>query len=96
VSVPADLRFSAINAPGANTYPIVSQTFVIVHTDLCQGGMDANKAKVFKAFIDYGLSSDGQNAAKELSYAPLPSGLLDKAKAQVTKLQCNGSPVAGS
>jgi phosphate transport system substrate-binding protein len=96
LEVPDDVRFSAINAPGDTAYPIVSQTFIIVHTDLCQGGMTEQKAKVFKAFIDYGLSEDGQNAAKELSYAPLPSGLLDKAKAQVGKLQCNGSPLAGA
>ena len=38
--------------------------------------------------------TDGQNAAKQLSYAPLPSALLEKAKAQVTKLQCNGSPLS--
>ena len=72
----------------------MSQTFVIVHTDLCKGGMTEQKAKVFKAFIDYGLGTDGQNAAKQLSYAPLPSALLSKAKAQVTKLQCNGSPIS--
>jgi phosphate transport system substrate-binding protein len=96
LTLPDDLRFTAINAPGANTYPVVSQTFIIVHTDLCAGGMSADKAKVFKAFIDYGLSSDGQNAAKELSYAPLPTQLLDKAKAQVTKLKCNGSALTGA
>jgi phosphate transport system substrate-binding protein len=67
---------------------------VIVHTDLCKGGMTAQKAKVFKAFIDYGLGTDGQNAAKQLSYAPLPADLLAKAKAQVAKLTCNGSPIS--
>jgi phosphate transport system substrate-binding protein len=91
LDVPADLRFTAIDAPGAKAYPIVSQTFVIVHTDLCAGGMSAQKAKVFMAFIGYGLSDEGQNAAKQLSYAPLPAALLEKAKAQVTKLKCNGS-----
>jgi phosphate transport system substrate-binding protein len=96
LDLPADLRFTAIDAPGANAYPIVSQTFVIVHTDLCAGGMTEQKAKVFKAFIDYGLSDKGQNSAKELSYAPLPSDLLAKAKEQVAKLQCNGKPLAGS
>ena len=94
LTLPDDLRFTAIDAPGPTAYPIVSQTFVIVHTDLCQGGMTEQKAKVFKAFIDYGLGTDGQNAAKQLSYAPLPSALLEKAKAQVTKLQCNGSPLS--
>ena len=94
LDLPADLRFTAINAPGPTAYPIVSQTFVIVHTDLCKGGMSPQKAKVFKAFIDYGLGTDGQNAAKQLSYAPLPADLSAKAKAQVTKLTCNGSPIS--
>jgi phosphate transport system substrate-binding protein len=94
LDLPADLRFTAIDAPGPTAYPIVSQTFVIVHTDLCKGGMTAQKAKVFKAFIDYGLGTDGQNAAKQLSYAPLPADLLAKAKAQVAKLTCNGSPIS--
>jgi phosphate transport system substrate-binding protein len=94
LTLPADLRFTAIDAPGPTAYPIVSQTFVIAHTDLCAGGMSADKAKVFKAFINYGLSADGQNAAKQLSYAPLPADLLAKAKAQVAKFTCNGSPVS--
>jgi phosphate transport system substrate-binding protein len=96
LTLPADLRFTAIDAPGADAYPIVSQTFVIVHTDVCQGGMSPQKAQVFKAFIDYGLSNDGQDAAKELSYAPLPADLLNKAKAQVAKLTCSGKAIAGS
>jgi phosphate transport system substrate-binding protein len=89
LTLPADLRFTAIDSPNATAYPIVSQTFVIVHTDLCAGGMSAGTAKAFKTFIDYGLG-DGQNVAKQLSYAPLPAALLAKAKAQVAKLTCNG------
>ncbi|HEU4977461.1 MAG TPA: phosphate ABC transporter substrate-binding protein PstS [Solirubrobacteraceae bacterium] len=92
LSLPADLRFSAIDAPGASAYPIVSQTFVIAHRDLCRGGMSAGTAKAFKAFLDYGLGA-GQGVAKQLSYAPLPAPLLAKAKAQVAKLACDGKPI---
>jgi phosphate transport system substrate-binding protein len=90
IKIPTDLGFTTIDSPNAAAYPIVSQTFVIVHQDLCAGGMSQANAKAFKTFIDYGLG-DGQNVAKQLYYAPLPSGLLAKAKEQVTKLQCNGS-----
>jgi phosphate transport system substrate-binding protein len=92
IKVPADLGISTIDSPNASAYPIVSQTFIDVHQDLCAGGMSQANAKAFKTFIDYGLS-DGQNVAKQLYYAPLPAALLAKAKEQVTKLQCNGSPL---
>jgi phosphate transport system substrate-binding protein len=90
LTIPADLGFSAIDAPGAQAYPIVSQTFIIVYQDLCKGGMSQANAAAFKTFINYGLG-DGQNVAKQLFYAPLPPDLLTKAKAQVAKLQCNGA-----
>jgi len=90
IAVPADLGISTIDSPNPAAYPIVSQTFIDVHTDLCAGGMSKANASAFKTFINYGLG-DGQNVAKQLFYAPLPAGLLDKAKAQVSKLQCNGA-----
>ena len=92
ISLPADLRFTTIDSPSPSAYPIVSQTFIIVHQDLCAGGMSSGTAKAFKAFVDYGLGA-GQSVAKQLSYAALPSDLLSKAKAQVTKLTCNGKPI---
>jgi phosphate transport system substrate-binding protein len=93
LSLPADLRFTSIDSPSPTAYPIVSQTFVVVNQDLCKGGMSAQKAKTFKAFMDYGLGA-GQGVAKQLSYAPLPADLLAKAKAQVAKLTCDGKPVS--
>jgi phosphate transport system substrate-binding protein len=92
ISVPADLGFSAIDSPNPAAYPIVSQTFIDVHQDLCKGGMSPANAKALRAFLDYALG-DGQSVAQKLFYAPLPAALLSKAKAQLSKLQCNGSPL---
>jgi phosphate transport system substrate-binding protein len=92
LSVPADLRFTAINSPNPKAYPIVSQTFVLVYKDLCKGGLSPQNAKALVGFLDYGLGA-GQQVAEKLSYAPLPSSLADKAKAAVSGLQCNGAPV---
>jgi phosphate transport system substrate-binding protein len=92
ITVPADLGISTIDAPGAQAYPIVSQTFIDVHKDLCVGGMSKANAEAFKTFINYGLG-DGQNIAKQLFYAPLPAALLAKAKAAAGTLQCNGAPL---
>jgi phosphate transport system substrate-binding protein len=90
IDVPDDLGISTIDSPNPTAYPIVSQTFIDVHQDLCKSGMSKANATAFKTFINYGLS-DGQNVAKQLFYAPLPAALLSKAKAQVSKLQCNGA-----
>jgi phosphate transport system substrate-binding protein len=90
ITVPDDLGISTIDSPNPAAYPIVSQTFIIVHQDLCAGGMSKANAGAFKTFINFGLG-DGQNVAKQLFYAPLPASLLDKSKAQVAKLQCNGA-----
>jgi phosphate transport system substrate-binding protein len=92
VSVPADLGFSAIDSPNPNAYPIVSQTFIDVHRDVCKGGMSQQNAKALKSFLEYALG-EGQTVAKQLFYAPLPAPLLTKAKAQVSKLQCSGTPL---
>jgi phosphate transport system substrate-binding protein len=90
IQVPPDLGFTTIDSPNPNAYPIVSQTFIDAHTDLCAAGMSKANAQAFITFLNYGLG-DGQNVAKQLFYAPLPADLLSKAKAQVAKFQCNGA-----
>ena len=93
LEVPEDLRFSAIDAPGKGAYPIASGTFLLVYQDLCKAGLDEAKAKNVKAWLDYALG-DGQSKAKELNYAPLPASILEKAKAKVAGLQCNGAAIS--
>jgi phosphate transport system substrate-binding protein len=95
VTVPANLGFTVIDSPNPAAYPIASQTFVMFYKDLCKAGMNANTAKGAVAFLNY-VYGDGQGVLKQLSYAPLPSAIASKAKAQVSELQCNGSPVSAS
>jgi phosphate transport system substrate-binding protein len=94
VKVPADLGINIIDSPNPKSYPISSQTFVIVYKDLCKGGLDKAKAGAVKGFIDYGLG-EGQSVLGQLQYAQLPAALLTKAKAASDSLTCNGSPVSG-
>jgi phosphate transport system substrate-binding protein len=89
---PADLRFSTIDGPGATTYPISAVTFLLVYRDLCKGGMNTGEAKRVKAWLQYATTA-GQKVAPDLQYAPLPAGVLTKAKAKVAALQCNGQSV---
>jgi phosphate transport system substrate-binding protein len=91
--VPPDLTISTINAPGAASYPITSQTFIIVYEDMCKAGRSQSAAKATKGFITYGLG-DGQKVEQQLYYAPLPPSLLSKAQAQLSKMTCNGAPIS--
>jgi phosphate transport system substrate-binding protein len=94
VTIPADLRFTITDSPNPTAYPISSQTFIVVYKDPCKAGGNKTKAAGLVRFLDYVLGP-GQDTIKKLSYAPLPSTVIDKAKAQVKTLTCNGSPIAG-
>ena len=93
--VPEDLRFSIGNAPGDQTYPDASATFVVVAKDLCKAGKTEAVAKDIKGFLTYGLNA-GQEEAKKLAYAPLPESVKTKALAAVDSLECNGAPIAAT
>jgi phosphate transport system substrate-binding protein len=92
LKVPADLRFSAIDAPGPNAYPIASATFILVYEDICKAGVEQKAAERVKAWLNYGLG-DGQAVAKTLQYAALPSPIRSSAQAKVESLTCNGQPL---
>lgn len=92
ISVPADLRFSVINSPGADAYPIAGQTFLIVYTDMCKAGVSKGTAEAVKKFITYGLGP-GQAVLSKLFYAKLPPDIDAKAKAKLATLKCNGAPL---
>lgn len=96
VKVPADLGISTINAPGKAAYPIVSQTFLDTYTDPCKSGTSASIAGGLKKFLTYAVGPGQQtlgSGGSKLPYAPLPSSLVAKDQAQLSKLTCNGSPI---
>ena len=89
LTIPADLRFSAIDAPGANAYPIASATFILVYKDMCKAGKSEAIAQRVKNWLDYG-QTDGQSVAKELQYGALPAAIHTAAQAKIKGLTCNG------
>jgi phosphate transport system substrate-binding protein len=93
ISIPGDLTISTIDSPGAQSYPITSQTFIVIYKDMCKAGRSQQAASGVKKFITYGLG-DGQKVEESLDFAGLPAPLLAKAKAQLSSLECNGSPVS--
>ncbi len=72
-TMPADYRVSITNAPGANSYPISSFTYLLIPTS---GTNEANR-KVLKDMLSWIVKS-GEDEVATLSYAPLPQALAEK------------------
>jgi phosphate transport system substrate-binding protein len=80
-SINADLTYDPINSDGAAAYPITSPTWIIVYQDQT----DTAKGNALKGWLNY-IYGDGQKLAATIDYAPLPKGLISKAKAQVKQI----------
>jgi len=80
--MPADYRVSITNAPGAESYPISSFTWLLIPTH----PTDAAKAKVLKDMLSWIVTS-GENEVSALSYAPLPKSVAEKVLKTIYALQ---------
>jgi len=81
ITIAPDLTFHAVDASGATAYPITYQSWVLVY----ETQPNANDAAMLKAYIGY-LIGAGQQLLGGLGYAPLPSGLQQKAQAQLSEI----------
>jgi phosphate transport system substrate-binding protein len=80
VTIQPNLTFSAIWAPGAGSYPITYQSWVLVYQS-----QSASNAQLLQAWVGY-LVGAGQQLLPGLNYAPLPSSLQSMTQAQVPKI----------
>jgi phosphate transport system substrate-binding protein len=80
VKMPADFRVSITNSPSKTAYPISSFTWLLIPTN----PTDANKGKILKEFLFWMLDK-GQTMTEALSYAPLPTQVVEMEKAAITK-----------
>lgn len=72
-TIPEDFRFSMVNAPGKDSYPISGVTWLLVY----QQQKDAAKGKALVGFLKWALT-DGEKQVKALDYAPLPDEVQKK------------------
>jgi phosphate transport system substrate-binding protein len=82
------------NQPGPNSYPISSQTYIIVYKDLGYV-KDPAKARALVGFLKWALT-DGQKMAPEMTYAPLAEPVQKKALDTVNGLMWDGKAMAAS
>ena len=81
-----DYRVSIVDAPGADSYPISSFTWILVY----QRQRDAVKGKKLVDFLNWALT-DGEKEAVTLDYAPLPTDMAIKVKARLATIDRSGA-----
>ena len=74
-SLPDDFGASLTNAPGKESYPLTSFTWIYVPST----GLPLSRAEALKSFWNWTLS-DGQEIATGLGYTALPSEVASKAR----------------
>jgi len=81
---------SLLLEPGANSYPIVSFTYIIVYQQLnVRPLMTLDKAKALVDFLWY-IVHDGQAAGANLDYATLPGSIVTIDETSIKSITYNG------
>jgi phosphate transport system substrate-binding protein len=78
-----DFRVSITNAPGKEAYPIASFTWLLVRPKM----KDGSKAKALHSFLEWMLTSEAQDMAAKLEYAPLPKQVVELELARIKTLK---------
>jgi phosphate transport system substrate-binding protein len=80
--IPADYRVSITDAPGPESYPISSFTWLLIPSP----AKDHAKGKAIQDFL-YWMLEHGESEASSMSYAPLPKAVADRVHATVEALK---------
>ncbi len=91
VTLPENLRAFITDPEGAESYPVVTYTWIMVYKKY----PDVAKAKAIEAMIEYGLT-EGQKIAPELGYVPLPANVIQKVAAAADQISPDYKIAVGS
>jgi phosphate ABC transporter phosphate-binding protein len=84
---------SVVNAPGTNSYPIASFSYLLLFKELSTNStINQAKAKALVDFISWAVT-DGQQFADDLSYVPLPQELVQLNQQALKTLTFQGQPL---
>jgi phosphate ABC transporter phosphate-binding protein len=87
---------SLLNAPGQQSYPIASFSYLLLYKDLSTNpNVDEQKAKELVKFVAWALTS-GQKSADSLGYVPLPKTVVDHNMETLKGLAYKGASLADS
>ena len=80
---------SLVNAPGSDSYPLASFTYLLVYDDLVQVTKSKEQAQTIVHLI-YWMITDGQKFAPDLLYVPLDDKVAEIGKIGLSKIKYDG------
>ncbi|KAK3243897.1 hypothetical protein CYMTET_46472 [Cymbomonas tetramitiformis] len=93
--LPADASLSwadvnLYNQPGASTWPITMMSYFYLRTDVTELGASGT---LLKAFVEYVLSTEGQELVKEFGFEPVSSDFLAFNNETLKSVSAASSPI---
>ena len=85
--IPPDLRFSIVNAPGANSYPISTATWILAYRNMTGQAKATALTRMF-----WWATHEGQQFNKDLAYATVPDALTRQSENFIRQINVNGTP----
>jgi phosphate transport system substrate-binding protein len=85
-----DYRLSIVNAPGKDSYPISSMTWILLY----QNQTDKVKGDKLVSFLRWAYKN-GEKSAASLDYAPLPSSIVAQLQNRLKTIKIADSRVGG-
>lgn len=82
IAMPEDLIAWGPDPEGAEAYPIVTYTWLILYKQY----PDEGKLETLRAFVKFAVT-DGQKLSDELGYIPLPAPVVEKVKAAIENVK---------
>jgi phosphate transport system substrate-binding protein len=83
---------SLLDAPGADSYPIASFSYLLLYKELSTNIDSMEKARALAEFINWAIT-DGQQFASPLHYVPLPDSVVQHNQQTLRSITFNGQPV---
>ena len=80
-NAPADLRLSIVNAPGENSYPLCTGTWLLAYKNM----PDASKALALTRLLHW-ATTDGQAINSALNYAPVPAEIAARSDTLIQQI----------
>lgn len=84
---------SLVDAPGADSYPIASFSYLLLYKEMSESTDSVEKARALAEFIAWAIGPEGQQHAEELSYVPLPDSVVALNMETLSSLTFDGEPV---
>jgi phosphate transport system substrate-binding protein len=81
-----------LDAPGSNSYPIASFSYLLLYKELSTNIDSIEKAKAMAEFVRWAIT-DGQQFVSPLHYVPLPDSVVQHNQETLRSLTFNGQPV---